>query len=518
MCRLVSYNVANLNSKLKFGNFFTYINKFDIFFLFETHVLADNRIHFSSFFKNYVLYWVDATKNHSSGRAIGGGLYGFKKTIQKKYFLKFCEFPNGVTLSAKFNDVCFHFIPRYINCTSWSSDFDKFEDFIYSFNGSSFCIIGDLNARVSDAQILDETMLFDTPLISQCRISKDKILDSKGKKLLTLVENVGGIIVNGRMAGDVKGEYTFCGVMGSSIIDYCICSLDVLKLIFDFHIPSKPFSDHMPCTVSLCSKNNPLTKELSLPQKLPWLPKNLVRYTDALNRLANSEYLHSSLSIHEKVFICTNKIHTANGNNCFKTRFDPKNKWFDSQCENARKSMLDKLDQYRKSNTEIRRRCYIDSRSRYARLCDQKKLGFKMDNILKLNGVRNSSEWWKLANSLRNCKPKVGNNLSISHFCEYFNSLLSQEDFDCDILLSSVNIIDPFLDSPLEMRELDLVIKAAKLNKAPGQDRISYEFYKNSPLCFLNEVLSLFNVIFLKEEIRTLFVIRLLYHYLKKEI
>lgn len=146
MCRLVSYNVANLNSKIKFGNFFTYINNFDIFFLFETHVLADNRIHFASFFKNYVLYWIDATKNHSAGRAIGGCLYGFKKTIQKKYSLKFCEFPNGVSLYTKLNDVCFHFIPRYINCTSWSRDFDKFEDFLYNLKGASFCIVGDLNA------------------------------------------------------------------------------------------------------------------------------------------------------------------------------------------------------------------------------------------------------------------------------------------------------------------------------------------------------------------------------------
>lgn len=327
------------------------------------------------------------------------------------------------------------------------------------------------------------------------------ILDSKGKKLITLLENMGGIIVNGRMAGDVRGEFTFCGVMGSSIIDYCICSLDVLKLLCDFHIPCKPFSDHMPCIVSLCSKDNPLTKELSLPPKLPWLPNNLVKYTDSLYGLANSEYLRSSLSIQEKVTICTDKIRTAASNNCFKKRFDPKNKWFDSQSENARKSMLGKLDRYRKSNTEISRKNYVESRAKYSRLCEEKKLKFKINNILKLNEVRNSSEWWELSNSLRKCQPKIGNNLSITHFHEYFKSLLSQEDFDYDIPLSSDNIIDPFLDSPFEMRELDLVLKAAKLNKAPGQDRISYEFYKNAPPCFLNEVLALFNVIFIREDI-----------------
>lgn len=51
------------------------------------------------------------------------------------------------------------------------------------------------------------------------------------------------------------------------------------------------------------------------------------------------------------------------------------------------------------------------------------------------------------------------------------------------------------------MRELALVLKTAKPNKAPGQDRICYEFYKNAPSCFLNEILSLFNSIFLREDI-----------------
>lgn len=85
----MSYNVANLESSLNIGNFVKYINNFDIFFLFETHVLINKQNYFTSLFPNYYLHWITATKIHKAGRASGGCLYGYKKEIQKKFELKF---------------------------------------------------------------------------------------------------------------------------------------------------------------------------------------------------------------------------------------------------------------------------------------------------------------------------------------------------------------------------------------------------------------------------------------------
>ena len=54
-------------------------------------------------FKDYMLYWVDAKKAHSAGRASGGCL--------------------NMVLKAKFGSKIVNFLPRYINCTNWSIDF-----------------------------------------------------------------------------------------------------------------------------------------------------------------------------------------------------------------------------------------------------------------------------------------------------------------------------------------------------------------------------------------------------------
>ena len=141
------------------------------------------------------MYWVDAKKAHSAGRASGGCLYGFKKNLQKYYSLTFKCIANNVVLNSKFGSKTVTLIPRYINCTNWIKDFSDFESFLYNNNISTFCIIGDLNARVGESQCIDEELLINTQFTST-RLSKDKTIDSKGKKLLELCENIGGIILN----------------------------------------------------------------------------------------------------------------------------------------------------------------------------------------------------------------------------------------------------------------------------------------------------------------------------------
>ena len=61
--------------------------------------------------------------------------------------------------------------------------------------------------------------------------------------------------------------------------------------------------------------------------------------------------------------------------------------------------------------------------------------------------------------------------------------------------------VDPFLDSPFEYIELISVIKSLKHNKSPGLDGLPYEFYKNTPSCFLSELVQVFNAISFKKSI-----------------
>lgn len=99
----------------------------------------------------------------------------------------------------------------------------------------------------------------------------------------------------------------------------------------------------------------------------------------------------------------------------------------------------------------------------------------------------------------------VKGDLTSDDFLPHFTSMLQNPDSTPSIHWSMPYFTDAFLDSPIELCEIIPVIKNLKLNKAPGQDGICYEFYKFASDGFINEILTIFNRIFLHEQIPTSF-------------
>ena len=62
------------------------------------------------------------------------------------------------------------------------------------------------------------------------------------------------------------------------------------------------------------------------------------------------------------------------------------------------------------------------------------------------------------------------NNLHIEQLYDHFKGLLNNVS----------NVVDPFLDSPFELRELKIVLNHANLNKAPGESHLQYVIYKTT--------------------------------------
>jgi len=61
----------------------------------------------------------------------------------------------------------------------------------------------------------------------KCRKKKlDKVKNSQGEQLIELIRDKGWGILNGNKEGDEEEQWTFEGVMGSSVIDYAITNAD----------------------------------------------------------------------------------------------------------------------------------------------------------------------------------------------------------------------------------------------------------------------------------------------------
>jgi hypothetical protein len=147
------------------------------------------------------------------------------------------------------------------------SFFDEIESGLekYKLLGKCF-ILGDLNSRTSNqSEILSYDNYIDQENGLSCnveippRVSKDKLIDSLGRRLIEFCQTTSYIICNGRLHRDANiGESTFCSINGSSVVDYLLIHMNDLNCISDFSVAEpNEFSDHNGLSFNIpCNKVN----------------------------------------------------------------------------------------------------------------------------------------------------------------------------------------------------------------------------------------------------------------------
>lgn len=72
---------------------------------------------------------------------------------------------------------------------------------------------------------------------------------------MKFVEEKGWKILNGNVRGDKKGEYTYTGALGSTVIDYVLGDKEVKDRVREMKIGDKVDSDHQPVEVVIGGKD-----------------------------------------------------------------------------------------------------------------------------------------------------------------------------------------------------------------------------------------------------------------------
>ena len=87
------------------------------------------------------------------------------------------------------------------------------------YNSPKIIIGGDFNARVAKKSLLDFLINGNYVNLERIRISKDKILNKRGKSLIDFSENNDLTLINGRAKSDFPATYTFISTVGNSVIN-----------------------------------------------------------------------------------------------------------------------------------------------------------------------------------------------------------------------------------------------------------------------------------------------------------
>lgn len=170
----------------------------------------------------------------------------------------------------------------YINGNNWEEDFEKIKK---GLHGKNNCIIiGDCNVRVGNIQTVHCEINLPNVNINNARLSKDEVVNVRGRKFVDWLDDIGLLILNGRTKGDEEGEMTFVGKMGTSVNDLCAVSYDTLNLINKFQVENEIYSDHLPISLELgINENTDRATELKLLPKLIWRNEREREYRSKLD-------------------------------------------------------------------------------------------------------------------------------------------------------------------------------------------------------------------------------------------
>ena len=252
---MLTWNVEGLTSKLRHSDFIKFIQDFDIICLTETWLQSTEENIFTLTGFDCFLGPGIKHEGKNRGRMAGGVLLGWKaeefEIIKLKKNTNFTRWigiiKNGSVVlcigvvyiqpsdSVYFKDEFFEMLTEEIG------EIDE------KYYGAGKILMGDLNARIGEEDCTggrgDDWL--------PNRKSKDKSINSSGRKLLQLMESTGMIIANGRVKGDESGEYTFLNSNGGSVVDVILTDRGIFSNIDKVEVKERLESQHLPVSVDI---------------------------------------------------------------------------------------------------------------------------------------------------------------------------------------------------------------------------------------------------------------------------
>jgi len=501
--KAVSFNVCGLKNKCHDSHFQNFISQYDVIILLETFISESEWEKIANKFSNFKVHIIFATRAANCGRYIGGVLYliNYQSPFAERMAYVVCEHFTLIHIETAENEGL-NLLPAYLNCNFWERDFKNIETFLCEHEVQNLLILGDLNARIGEEQMLTEGILSEVNgSFSEVRVSKDSVVNSRGRKILRLVDNLGLVILNGRAEGDKKGDYTFVGAMGCSVIDLAAASIECLgNKVHSFRVVSHTGSDHLPIEVGVKMKTTMVGRRegqhqlLRLLPKLKWGRNDEMFYQDRMEQNIRSLELcqGDQENVSNLIKVITDSAHSKlKGHK--ESHLNHRQPWFDFECLSLRKRKFKLLNVFRRKNTIESKQMYITACKDFKTVCKHKQKLHLQTVISNLENVTDAKNCWRAINSFKLKADNVVGNITPEEWVRHFKNLLNPPLLSASVSYAEPLIRDEGLDAPFTLTELKAALAAAPNNKSPGADRVPYEFFKNAPETFLSKLLLVYN-------------------------
>lgn len=408
--------------------------------------------------------------------------------------------------------------------------YDQLELDIIRYNDiGKVYVTGDLNGRTATAsdyfefdKYLDENL---TP-VNVCEIparkNKDRVIDYNGRILLEICQSTGLLIANGRLLNDgTEGKFTFCSHQGQSTVDYLLLNLSDFNTLSKFDVLEfNEHSDHAPINFNIDLKRHNITETQGETITAEDISRKIVWDNDKVNQfqsllMTHNEYLETLMSdvksepidnvvrnftqfVHDKAFDVFGKTYNNKKYHSIHNKINKK--WFDANCQNAKREFKTARNFFNRNKTDQSRINFITARTKYNKIKQKALRNYKLKEGGRLNDLakKEPRNFWKKIKKSYKKNAINADSLTVEKLQEHFKNMFgeqpnnqdnSQPDFDQNISCEE-------LDMEFTYAELRSAIFSQKNNKAPGMDNIPCEILKASYDLISPFLLNLYNRIY----------------------
>jgi hypothetical protein len=240
--RIVFWNVAGIKNKE--NEFWKYLGEFDVVGLVETWVEEKGWERLEKRMpREFEWKCQYAERESKKGRAKGGIIMGVKKGLEEENGSGVKEERGFMERTVKRKQRKWRIVTVYSR--SMKETKRIIEERVKEQEEGTLVIGGDFNARIGGkGRRMEEQQA-----TIERRPTKDGIENAEGRELVSLVEERGWDVLNGNCIGDEKGEYTYIGSRGETVIDYVMVNEEAWDKIEEFKVGERVESDHMPLEV-----------------------------------------------------------------------------------------------------------------------------------------------------------------------------------------------------------------------------------------------------------------------------
>lgn len=219
-------------------------------------------------------------------------------------------------------------------------------------------------------------------------------------------------IRNGSTPGDERGECTFHGKKGQSVIDYIVTNERVLGYLEKMEVKNRIESDHLTIEVQT-SIDNEETKEEKIIEYQDWTEKGIEDYRERINQKETCKDWRSLKLELQAAKVSKTKTIEINDN---------LENWWDEECFNVKKKVLEKFAEAKIDHSKYDE--YLDERRKYRALLASKKKLKGLNIIEEIKNDKSKKTMWQLVGQQRKKRTEVDDEIKKEAWIKHFRKQL----------------------------------------------------------------------------------------------